>query len=53
MDLFQEQPEMTSTELARKLKVSRQQAHNLLSALVNKGFLERQGTTKSSYYSLK
>ena len=53
LDLFQEQPEMTSTELARKLKVSRQQAHNLLSALVNKGFLERQGTTKSSYYSLK
>ncbi len=53
LQLMQEQPELTSTDLARKLGVSRQQAHNLLSALVSKGFIDRQGTTKSSYYKLK
>lgn len=53
LEIFRQQPEMTSTDLAQSLKVSRQQAHNLLSSLVNKGFLERQGTTKSSFYRLK
>lgn len=53
LEIMQEQPEITSTEIASQLKVSRQQAHNLLRSLVNKGLLERKGTTKSSYYVLK
>lgn len=53
LEIMQARPEMTSTDLAEKLDVTRQQAHNLLSALVKKGLLERKGTTKSSYYILK
>lgn len=53
LELMKAQPEMTSTELAQRLGVSRQQAHNLLSSLVKKGLIERKGTTKSSYYILK
>lgn len=53
LELMRGQPEITSTEIAQLLKVSRQQAHNLLSALVEKGLLERVGSTKSSYYRLK
>ena len=53
LDLIQERKEITSTELAAVLKVSRQQAHNLLSSLVKKDFLRRKGTTKGSYYFLK
>ena len=52
-EIMKEQPELTSTDLARQLNVSRQQAHNLLSSLVAKGLLERKGTTKSSYYKLR
>jgi Fic family protein len=50
LNLMQEQPEITSSEVAVHLGVSRQQAHNLLSSLVKKGLIERKGTTKSSYY---
>jgi len=47
---MQEQPEVTSSDVASRLKVSRQQAHNLLRALVEKGLIDRKGSTKSSYY---
>lgn len=53
LEIMQEQPQITSSDIAERLKVSRQQAHNLLSSLVKKGFLERKGSTKSSYYILK
>lgn len=53
LNLFQKQKELTSTDIAKSLKVSRQQAHNLLKSLVNKGFLEKQGKTKKSFYFLK
>jgi len=53
LQLFQTMKQMTSTDLAKKLIVSRQQAHSLLRSLVNKGFLERKGQTKSAYYLLK
>lgn len=52
LDIMKEQQEITSTDLAERLNVSRQQAHNLLSGLVEKGFIERRGSTKSSYYVL-
>lgn len=53
LEIMQAQPEITSTEIADHLKVTRQQAHNLLKSLVNKGLVDRKGTTKSSYYILK
>ena len=52
IEFIQENKEVTSTDVAKHLKVSRQQAHNLLKALVEKGFLKKQGSTKSSFYSL-
>ncbi len=53
LDIMTKTPEVTSTDIAKQLKVSRQQSHNLLRSLVDKGLVDRQGTTKSSYYVLK
>jgi Fic family protein len=53
LDLLQQRNELTSAVLADTFEVSRQQAHNLLSSLVDKGFIEKKGSTKSSYYILK
>lgn len=53
LDIMTKEPELTSTEIADKLNVSRQQAHNLLSSLVEKGLLKRKGSTKGSYYVLE
>jgi Fic family protein len=53
LDILSKFPEVTSSDVAKELEVSRQQAHNLLSGLVDKGLLERHGITKSSYYELK
>ena len=53
LEMIIEQPEITSQDVAKKMKVTRQQAHNLLSSLINKGLIKRMGTTKSSYYLLR
>lgn len=53
LKLFEEMKEMTSADIAKNLNVSRQQAHNLLSSLVEKGFLGAKGMTKSRFYFLK
>jgi len=53
LELVQERKEITSPEVAEKLKVSRQQAHRLLKSLVEKGLLAKKGSTKKSYYFLK
>lgn len=53
LEIMKEQPEITSTEIAERLKVSRQQAHSLLKALVEKDLVVRKGSTKSSYYMIK
>lgn len=53
LKLFQVTKEMTSTDLARKLYISRQQAHNLLISLVEKGLLGKKGQTKSTYYFMR
>jgi len=53
LKLFQTIKQMTSTDLAKKVNISRQQAHNLLRSLVTKGFLGKKGQTKSAYYFLK
>lgn len=51
--MFDNQQEITSSDIVKQLKVTRQQAHNLLTALIDKGFVEKRGTTKSSYYVMK
>ena len=51
--VLQRQPEVTSQEIAEYLGVSRQQGHNLLSSLVEKGLVQKIGGTKGSYYRLK
>ncbi len=53
LEILQQFREVTSSDIAEKLNVSRQQAHNLLKGLLNKGLIEKKGTTKSSYYKLK
>jgi len=53
LSLFNEIKEFTSADLVTRLKISRQQAHNLLSGLLAKGFLVKKGKTKSAYYYLK
>ncbi len=51
--IIEKNKEVTSTDIARELKVSRQQSHNLLRSLVEKGILGKKGSTKGSYYFLK
>ncbi len=53
LKLFQTIKQMTSTDLAKKMNISRQQAHSLLRSLVTKGFVGKKGQTKSAYYFLK
>lgn len=52
-DFLEKQKEVTSPDVARHLGVTRQQAHNLLSSLVKKGFVYSKGSTKSRYYFVK
>lgn len=51
--LIQRYREINSSDLAKELGVSRQQAFNLLKSLIEKGYLEKKGSTKSSFYILK
>jgi Fic family protein len=51
--LMTEMKEITSSDVSSKFQVSRQQAFNLLKALVDKGLINRHGTTKASYYSIE
>lgn len=53
LKLIQQYRQMNSADVVKELKISRQQAFNLLKALTEKGFVEKKGTTKNSYYILK
>lgn len=53
LDLVQERIELTSSDVVTALEISRQQAHNLLKNLVDKGLITKKGKTKSSFYTLK
>jgi Fic family protein len=53
LEIITERGQVTSSDLVKILKISRQQAHNLLKALMDKGFLDKKGSTKKSYYFLK
>lgn len=47
-----EKKAIKTTDISEALQVTRQQAHALLSSLVEKGLLEKFGKTKTSYYKL-
>ena len=53
LEIVQKYRQMTSADLTKELNISRQQASNLLRSLVKKGYLEKKGSTKNSYYLLK
>lgn len=53
LELTKKYKEITSSDIARDRNISRQQAFNLLDGLVSKGYLEKQGSTKNSYYRLR
>jgi len=53
LSYLQSHTEVTSRDIAEHLHVSRQQAHKLISGLVQKGYVTKKGGTKSSYYTLK
>lgn len=53
LELIKKYKEITSSDVAKELNISRQQAFNLLDGLVSKGYLEKQGSTKNSFYTLR
>ena len=50
LEIAKQYKEITSSDLVKELKITRQQAFNLLKSLSEKGFLDKKGTTKNSYY---
>ncbi len=53
LEIAKQYKEITSADLAKELNITRQQAFNLLKSLSEKGFLNKKGTTKNSYYIFK
>jgi len=53
LQIIQKYQQISTADLVRELKVTRQQAFNLLKALTEKGYLEKRGTTKDSHYIIK
>jgi Fic family protein len=53
LELIKKYKEITSSDVSKELDISRQQAFNLLDGLVSKGYLEKQGSTKNSFYTLR
>lgn len=51
--IIQTARQVSSTDIAEALEVTRQQASNLLRSLAQKSYIERIGKTKGSYYQLK
>ena len=52
LEIIQRYNEVTTQNIAAEMKVSRQQAFNLLKSLIEKGFIEQIGESKSTYYVL-
>ncbi len=53
LEIARRYKEITSADIVKELKITRQQAFNLLKSLSEKGFLDKKGSTKSSFYILK
>lgn len=52
LEMFREYTEISSAMLVKRSNISRQQAHKLLQSLVNRGLIQKHGSTKASYYVL-
>lgn len=52
LELFKESVEVSSAMVVNRFGVTRQQAHKLLQSLMERGMVEKRGSTKSSYYIL-
>lgn len=52
LQIIIEKKAIKTSDLEKEFGVSRQQAHSLLASLVNKGIVEKFGSTKTSYYKL-
>jgi len=53
LQIIQKYRQINTADLVKELKISRQQAFNLLKALTEKGYIEKRGSTKDSYYVIK
>lgn len=53
VEILKRKREVTSSDVASDLNVSRQQAHNLLSGVVAKGYVVPVGRGKASYYKIR
>lgn len=53
LEIIQKYQQINSADLGRELKISRQQAFNLLKSLTQKGYLYKRGSTKNSHYLLR
>jgi Fic family protein len=53
LKMMEELKQIKSQDLVSKMGISRQQAFNLLSGLLEKGLIDKKGSTKSSYYFIK
>jgi Fic family protein len=53
LKIMDELKQIKSQDVVKKLRVSRQQAFNLLSGLLDKGLIGKKGSTKASYYFIK
>ncbi len=53
LKIIQKYRQINTADLVGELKITRQQAFNLLKALTEKGYIEKKGSTKDSYYILK
>ncbi len=53
LELLKKYKEITSSDVSNELEVSRQQAFNLLDNLITKGYIDKQGSTKNSFYRLR
>jgi Fic family protein len=53
LKIIQKYRQVKTADLVRELKITRQQAFNLLKALTEKGYIEKKRTTKDSYYIIK
>lgn len=52
LDMFMLDNELKSSEITRKLGVTRQQVHQLLRGLISKGYIVKRGKNKDAYYVL-
>lgn len=53
LKIIQQYRQLNTADLVKELKITRQQAFNLLKSLTEKGYIEKRGTTKDSFYVIK